>query len=45
MKKKNSIIAIGILVGIVLIVFLVSFTSSRFNNISKYKLLEASDRN
>lgn len=43
MKKKNSIIAIGILVGIVLIVFLVSFTSIRFNNISKYKLLEAPD--
>ena len=40
MKKKNSIIAIGI---VVLIVFLVSFTSSRFNNISKYKLLEAPD--
>ena len=41
MKKKNSIIAIGIVVGIGLIVFLASFTSSKFNNISKYKLLEA----
>ena len=40
MKKKNSIIAIGIVVGIGLIVFLASFTSSKFNNISKYKLLE-----
>ena len=40
MKKKNSIIAIGIVVGIGLIVFLVSFTGSKFNNISKYKLLE-----
>ena len=43
MKKKNSIIAIGIVVGIGLIAFLVSFTSSKFNNISKYKLLEAPD--
>lgn len=40
MKKKNSIIAIGIVVGIGVIVFLASFTSSKFNNISKYKLLE-----
>lgn len=40
MKKKKSIIAIGIVVGIGLIVFLASFTSSKFNNISKYKLLE-----
>lgn len=40
MKKKNSIIAIGIVVGIGLSVFLASFTSSKFNNISKYKLLE-----
>lgn len=40
MKKKNSIIAIGIVVGIGLIIFLASFTSSKFNNISKYKLLE-----
>ena len=40
MKKKNSIIAIGIVLGIGLIVFLASFTSNKFNNISKYKLLE-----
>ena len=42
-EKENSIIVIEIVVGIGLIVFLVSFTSSKFNNISKYKLLEAPD--
>ena len=41
MKKKNSIIAIGIVVGIGLIVFLASFAGGKFNKISKYKLLEA----
>ena len=41
MKKKNSIIAIGIVVGIGLIVFLASLAGGKFNKISKYKLLEA----
>ena len=41
MKKKNSIIAIGIVVGIGLLIFLASFAGSKFNKISKYKLLEA----
>ena len=43
MKKKNSIIAIGIVVGIGLLIFLASFAGSKFNKISKYKLLEAPD--